>query len=122
MTRDLNPATETASQAETIHPVLFVKLEFPDGDVLVHSELGELSFEGDTYTGVGILGNVGTVEEDSELARTPLALTLSGIPISMISVVLNQHYQGRPATLFLGYLDLTANTLVDDPLILYRGR
>lgn len=122
MTRDLNAATESASQADAIHPVLFVKLEFPDGDVLVHSEIGDLTFGGDTYTGVGILGNVGTAEEDSELARTPLALTLSGIPTSMVSVVLNQHYQGRPATLYLGYLDLTTNRLVDDPAILYRGR
>jgi len=122
MTRDLNPATETASQADAIHPVLFVKLEFPDGDVLVHSEIGDLSFGGDTYTGVGLLGNVGTVEEDSELARTPLALTLSGIPTSMVSVVLNQQYQGRPATLSLGYLDLVTSQLVGDPVTLYRGR
>ncbi len=73
MTRDLNPATDTASEAETIHPVLFVKLEFPDGDVLVHSELGDLAFDGDASSGVGILQTPGSVEEDSELARTPLA-------------------------------------------------
>lgn len=121
MTRELDPAIEAASAAETIHPVLFAKLEFPDGDVMVHSEIGDLAFGGDTYTGIGVLGSVGNVEEDSELSRTPITLTLSGIPTTLVAILLNQQYQGRQATLYLGYLD-SSRVLVADPTIIYRGR
>lgn len=121
MTRDLNSATETASAADTIQPVLFVKLEFDSGDVNFHSGLGEITWGGDTYTGAGRLGAVNRVDEEGELSRTPITLTLSGIPTDLLSIILNEHYQGRTATVYLGYLDLSTNQLVDDPLILYRG-
>lgn len=122
MTRDLSATNEAAAQADTIAPVLFLDLGFDSGAVRVHSWLGNITWGGNTYTGVGMLGQVNTIEEDSELARTPLSLTLSGIPTSMISVLLNDHYQGRTATLYLGYLGTDTLQLVDDPFILYRGR
>lgn len=121
-TRDIDASTATAAAAETIHPVLFAKLEFDGGDVLVHSELGDLAFGGDTYTGIGRLGSIGTAEEVSDLSRTPITLTLSGIPGDVVGIVFNEHYQGRRATIYLGYLDLTSRQLVADPTILYRGR
>jgi hypothetical protein len=122
MTRDIDASTQAAAEAATIHPVLFVKLEFDSGDVLVHSELGDLSFGGDTYTGIGQLGSIGTAEEVSDLSRTPISLTLSGIPLSLHSALLNEYYQGRRGTVYLGYLDLTTRQLVADPTIIYRGR
>lgn len=122
MTRDIDSATATASQAEAIHPVLFVHLAFDDGDIRFHSELGDLVFGGNTFTGAGRLGGVSSMDEDSELSRTPLTLTLSGIPTDLLAGVLNQHFQGRTATVYLGYLDLTTRQLVADPAIMYRGR
>lgn len=121
MTRDINAATETASSADTIQPLLFVKLAFDSGDVNFHSGLGEITWGGDTYTGTGRLGAVERVDEETELARTPITLTLSGIPTDIVAIVLDEYYQGRAATLYLGYLDLTTSQLVDDPIILYRG-
>ncbi|WP_020474247.1 hypothetical protein [Zavarzinella formosa] len=122
MTRSIDTATEAASQDAAIHPVLFVELLFDSGPVRFHSELGTLAFGGNDFTGTGRLGGISQVDEDTELARTPLTLTLGGIPSDMISVVLNEHYQGRRATLYVGYLDLTTRVLVADPIILYRGR
>jgi hypothetical protein len=114
-------AMEIACAASTIHPVAFVKFEFDGGDVNLHTELGDITWGGDTYTGVGSLGSVGVSEEVSDLSNTPLNLTLSGIPNDLISILLNEYYQGRRATLYLGYLDMTTRQLVADPIILYRG-
>lgn len=122
MTRSLDTATQSASEAGTILPVWFVKLEFDSGDVLLHTGLGDLSFGGDTYTGAGGIGSIDTVEEDSELSRSTLKLTLRGLPNDIISIVLNEYYQGRRATLYLGYLDQATRQLVADPGIVYRGR
>ncbi|MCE9566375.1 MAG: hypothetical protein K8U57_30495 [Planctomycetes bacterium] len=122
MTRDISSANQTASQATTIHPVLFVDLMFDDGAVRFHSELGDITWGGNTYTGTGRLGGLSAMEEESELARSPLSMTLSGLPTDLLSVLLNQQYQGRKATVYLGYLNLTTRVLVDDPFILHRGR
>ena len=122
MTRSLNSATETASQADTIAPIFLVELAFDGGTVYFHSWIGELSWDGNTYTGAGPLGSIGRAEEDSELSRTPLTLRLSGIESSVLSAILNEHYQGRQATVRVGYLDTDTMQLVDDPAILYRGR
>lgn len=119
--RDITSTTLAAAAAPTVHPVLFVKLALDAGTVLVHSELGDISFGGDTYTGIGKFGGMGAAEESSDLSRTPISLTLSGIPNDLIAIVLGQYYQGRRATVFLGYLDLTTRVLVDTPTILYRG-
>jgi hypothetical protein len=120
-TRDINAATLAASAASTIQPVLFAKLQLDEGDILAHTQLGDLTFGGDTYTGIGQFGGISSADEVSDLSRTPVSLTLSNIPPAMAAVVLGQHYQGRTATVYLGYLDLTTRLLVDDPTIFYRG-
>jgi hypothetical protein len=119
--RDINASTITAAAASAFHPVLFLKAEFDSGDVLLHSELGDITFSGDTYTGVGTLGQVSPAEEVSDLSQTQINLTLSGLPNTLVSVLFNEQYQGRLATIYLGYLDLTTRQLVDTPTIIYRG-
>jgi hypothetical protein len=121
-TRDVDSATLSAAEQDVIHPVLLAKLEFDSGDVLAHSRLGPLTFGGDTYSGVGQFGGVTPAEESSDLSRTTLNLTLSNIPGDMGAIALGEHYQGRTATLYLGYIDPDTQQLAGDPVILYRGR
>lgn len=122
MTRTIAAANQAASAAPVILPVFFVKLEFDTGDVPLHTTLGEIAWGGDTYAGAGDTGGISPVDEDTELARSTLQLSLRGLPTDLVSVVGNEHYQGRPATLFLGYLDQTTRQLVADPVIIYKGR
>lgn len=122
MTRTLSPANAAAAQADTVYPVYFLKLQFDAGAVCLHTGLGDITTGGDTYTGAGALGGIGAVDEDADLARATLELTLRGLPADLLSAVLTEHYQGRPATLSLGYLDPTTRQLADPPLVLYRGR
>ena len=119
MTRDLNPATQSAASATAIHPVLFAKLEFDEGDVLAHTELGELSFGGDTYLGVGQFGGIGSASEVSDLSSSPITLTLSNIPGDMGAVVLGQIPGTRDV---LGVLLVMIGVAVHQPVAEPRGR
>lgn len=119
--RDISSLNQSASQADTIAPVIFVALEFDSGTVRLHSSLGDLTFGGHTYTGTGGMGGIDSAVEDSELGRTTLNMTLAGLPLSLTSIILDEQYQGRTATIYLGYLDTTTRALVDDPTILFRG-
>jgi hypothetical protein len=120
--RDISASNQTASSASTIIPVLFVKLAFDSGDVFAHSTLGSITWGGDTYLGVGLLGNISGVEEDSTLSRSSVTLSLTAIPLEMTSVLLNEQYQGRRATISLGYLNETTRVLVADPFVIFKGR
>jgi hypothetical protein len=119
--KDVAFFTEFYRRQPSIRPVLFLKLEFDGGDINIHSDLGDLTWGGDTYTGVGRLGSVSTADEVSDLSLTTIKLTLSGLPNDLTSILFNQQYQGRTATLFIGYLNPAFPVLVDDPMILYRG-
>src|SRR4051812_20111115 len=114
-TRDLDIATLAASQQDTISPLILVKMQFDSGDVLVHSSLGNIDFNSQTYLGVGIFGQISAAEENSDLSRSPVTLTLSNIDGTMGAVVLNENYKGRMATIYLGYRDLITEQLVGDP-------
>jgi hypothetical protein len=119
--RDITPTTLAAATAPTFHPVLLLKIEFDGGDVNIHSDLGDITFGGDTYTGVGVLGSVSAAQEVSDLSHSQINLSLSGLPLDLVSILFNEQYQGRTATLFVGYMDLTTGLLVDTPTILYKG-
>ena len=110
-----------ASEAATVAPVYFVKLQFDSADVLFHSALGDITWGGETYTGTGTLGAISGIEENADLVRTPISLSLTGLPNTLLSAFLNEQYQGRLATIYIGYLGLETHTLVDDPVIIYRG-
>jgi hypothetical protein len=123
MTRDITDSnTENAVDDALIAPVDLIKLEFDAGDVLLHTGLGNLVWDGDTYTGAGGISSIGPTDEDSELSRTPLEIGIRGLPTDIVSVALSQHYQGRMATVWRGYLNPSTMQLVGDPFIRYRGR
>lgn len=122
MTRSLDAATITASQQSVIVPVWFVKLEFDTGNITLSTYDSSIAWGGDTYIGAGNIGAIGTVDESIELARSPIELTLSGLSSSIVAIALNEHCQGRRATIYFGYLDRTTRQLVATPSILYRGK
>lgn len=125
MARLLTSVIRDEVQDEEVEPVLIAKLEFSGkaGDVRVWTGVGDLTFDGETYTGIGNLGGIGAVEETTELRATGLAFTMSGIPSSQISLALSEEFQQRRATLWLGFFDSSVSPgLLNDPVIIFRGR
>src|SRR4051794_25522402 len=121
MTRDLSPENLDAATADVIAPLHFAELDFASGFVRVHTRLGTITWGGHDWLGVGQLGGVSAVEETTDLSRKTVSYTLSGIPGDMISVVLDEQYQGRPARLYLGLLDTITNQLAGTPELLDQG-
>lgn len=109
------------STASSNHPIYFVKLEFDSADVNLHSGHGDIIFNGDTYTGAGAIGAISGIEETVELGRSPVTLTMGGLPTTLIAALLNEQSQGRKATIYLGYMNMTTYKLVENPVIIHRG-
>jgi|DEB19_MinimDraft_3_1074340.scaffolds.fasta_scaffold00464_9 hypothetical protein len=122
MTHNLDTDTLAQSQAATNSPIFFLKLELDSGNICLHSQLGDIIFDGSTYTGVGQLGTIEGIEESAELSRSSVRVTLSGIEPALVSLVLGEHYQGRLATIYAGFLGLTTRLLLGTPALLFRGK
>ncbi len=126
MPRDINTATNTAAGAEIVRTAGLVELDFSSGFVRVASAPYDISFDSDgdtideTFIGIGDLGKVSTVEESADQQGYSVQFDLSGVPSSMVSLTLNEHYQGRDAKLWLALLD-EQNVISGDPVLLFSG-
>lgn len=124
MSRWDSSTNETAAESASVVLAVLAELQFSDTDyVRVHTGLGQLTHNGDTYEGVGQLGGIELDAEDAEIAARGARLTLSGIPGHLVPDVLAESdYQGRPAVLYIGLIDVQTGTWVDTPEVLWSGQ
>jgi hypothetical protein len=121
MSRNLTTATANAFAAQVVQPVFLLRVEFPSGTVRLHSGIGNLTFNSETYTGTGGLGGISPVTEslDGSANNLVVALTASS---AIISLALTEDPRGRQAALYLGAVSLSTGLLIADPQLRYRGR
>lgn len=122
MTRFASTTNQTAAAELDVRAFVAADLDFASGHIYVHDGIGEISFGGHTYEGVGKFGGVATVDEDISITARPVVLTLSGIDSSHITTLRDEVYQGRSATLYLGLCNDKDNSLLDTPETLWEGR
>ena len=84
------------------------------------SGVGELSYDGETYLGVGDLLGISEIKESADISATGMNISLTGVKSSLVSVAKDHEYQGRPLTVHLGAFD-TSGSLVADPIIIFSG-
>jgi len=103
--RTLTAPFESAIEADVIRWIWFVKLEFDSGTVGWSSALRPIAFGGYTYLAAGPLGTISTVEEEPGVKSSSVAVTLSGVTETLISVMLAEPYINRPASIYAAVSD-----------------
>lgn len=101
MSRGLNTSIKNEYSADSLTLHYLVDLEYDSGTSYFWSGLGDISYNGNTYTGTGLMGAIGNIQENVILSPAKLELSLSGIPSSSISIALSEDYQGRPAKVYM---------------------
>ncbi len=114
MPRDLSATNLAEAASDHIMPVVFADLAFDSGTVRVHTGVGSLTFNSNTYSGVGDFGGIDVIEENADLTPNAYRLRLSGFDSTYLDESLNQDVYGRAVTLYLGFLNIDG-TLADDP-------
>lgn len=123
MSRGASSSFKTAAAAGSTYPALLAFFDFSGGNVRVWTGTGDLSWGGNTYTGIGDLGGVEPVQESAEVRANGLAFRLNGIPSAMVTRILAENYRGRSCKLWLALFDsLTAASPIADPVLLFSGR
>lgn len=121
MTRTITATNEAVLDDDVVRPAVFAKLEFGAGTQYVNNSPMTLTFGGNDYIGVGNFAGISKVSETGDIQSTSLELTLSGVDPAMVSIALNENYQGKKGTIYLGFMDANF-ALVDDPVLVFKGR
>lgn len=120
MSRTLTTAMRDETVADEVRPVYFVRMIFDSAPLNVWSGIGNLVYDGNTYTGTGDLLNISQITESTELTATGLSVTLSGILAPLLNLALAQNYQGRVLTVSVGAFN-TVGALIASPIVVFSG-
>ena len=121
MPRNMTQGFLGAMQGAVLRPALFVQAAFVSGPIYVWSGIGQITWNGQVWTGIGTLGSISTIEEGSTVAAKGITLTLSGIDASLLNDVMTEFQVGLPVSVTLGVFD-TNNALIADPVCCFSGR
>jgi len=85
-----------------IQPFYAVELLFDSGAVRLWTGYDDKTIGGDTYLGAGSLLSIPNVEEIADMSAKSAEITLSGVATELVSLALQEPYQGRNARILFG--------------------
>lgn len=121
--RDISANMASEFEGRNALPILLAQLEFDSETLYMWSGLGDLVWDGNTYTGAGSLINISTVQENQNLEAQGIVCSLSGVPSTLLAVALQERSRGRPFRLWLGAIDEgnSPRALIDEPYRIFTG-
>jgi hypothetical protein len=120
MSRDLSAGALSEIGATELQPILLFEAEFSSGTTYVWNGIGDLSWDSQTWTGVGSFLQFSEIEETTEVKAAGASVSLSGIPASLVTIALDDVRQNKPGKLYLAFL--SNNEVVADPYLVFSGR
>ncbi|HEJ9553641.1 TPA: hypothetical protein SMN24_003487 [Proteus mirabilis] len=86
---------------EGAYIVLAARLDLKSGVTCVHTGVGQLIIAGETYLGVGSLGEISQLKENKTTSPPQLQLKLAGFDKSLVGMVMNEQSRGREVRLMM---------------------
>lgn len=124
MSRTLTSGMLGVTTADVVRPAYFVRMVFDSSEspnvLNLWSGVGDLTYGGNTYLGVGDLLSISQITETADIQATGINVSLTGIKSSFIAIAKDHEYQGRALTVSLGAFD-TSGSLIADPVIVFSG-
>lgn len=121
MTWFTQSSNETEAAKEHVTMFIAVALDFSSGVARFWSGIGELTFGGYTYMGVGYLGTIAPADEHVRNVAEKRAFRLSGVDPSLVSEADIDACYGRSVTEYFGFIDANG-ALVATPETNWEGR
>ena len=121
MSRDITVAFQTEITSVNTRPFVLFQAFFDSGTIRFWNGVGDLVYDGDTYTGAGHLLNMSQIDETTKVESRGITLKLSGVPASLISIASAEPYQDRRIAIALGFFD-SSGAIVIDPFRFFSGK
>ena len=121
MPRLMSTAMATAICAPVLRPAILCSLQFADNTLYMWSGLGPITWNGMTFIGVGTLGSISAISEDSTVEAKGVVFSLSGIPSTIIAEVLWETRLLYTAKVWFALFDANG-VLIPSPICSYVGK
>jgi len=119
--RNIDPATLAALGRTPFYLVVFVYIDWPEGRVRVHSNVGTITWDGEDWTGIGNFGALEMPGEESGLISQPAQLRLVGAP-DELDQYLDDPIRDRDGEILFGVVtERAGNVLIGEPFSIYIG-
>jgi len=126
MPRGLSSDILTALSSPVIYPAYFVSIQFVNETVYVWTGIGSIVWNSQTWSGVGSLLSISSIEEPNNAAAKAVLLKISGIDPVFLPEAQNQVILGRPVMVYMGLFSsntFSIGTLIDSaPIATWVGR
>lgn len=121
--RDITTEMLDAYSAANVQPAILAELYFDSGTLRLWTGLGTLNWNGEEYIGGGNLVSISEIKEQQGLEANGMVATLSGVPSTIISLVLLENQRGRPFRLYLAAVQTPGTILQEggDDILLEDG-
>src|SRR4028118_282679 len=120
MPRNLTSDFINAASSSSCRPVVFLEADFASSVLRLWNGVGDISWRGLTWFGNGWFQGIEGGDEATEVEAVDMTVILSGVPSSVISLVLGQQKQGGAGRLYIGFLD-AAGSVIADPYLWWSG-
>lgn len=120
MARGLTPAMVTALSQPYIRPLYFVRLVTATETLYLWNGPGTITWNAQVWTGLGLFGSIKSIPETTTVTAVGIVLELSGVPIAMVGMALNELKPYRDCDVWFGLLN-TAGAVIADPYLSYKG-
>lgn len=122
MARTMTAAAEAALDESHVITVLLAELEFPSGTVRFNSSDVLVEWDGNQYLGAASCSGIEPIAESVQPQAAALNVRFSGLSSAFVDAILDDHYQGEPARIYVALWDRDDATLIDDPVLVFSGR
>ncbi len=124
MSRSLTGPMASVATDSVVRPAYFVKMTFDSNDnpalLNVWSGVGSITYDSDTYTGVGDLLSISEIVESADISAAGINVSITGIKSEFLAIAKNHQYQGRPLSVALGAFNNTGS-LISSPVVMFSG-
>ena len=123
MTRVLPTSVSTGVEQDKVSVAFLLEMALDSGSVYLWSGQGDLDWNGQTWLGVGGMGAISAVTEDSQMSDARIKATLSHVPVENLPDFVQEFSDndpvGRSFTLSLAFFD--EDTSISDVVTLTAG-
>lgn len=117
MSRSLSASVLAAVTSSSVRPILLYEGTWATSTARFWTGLGDLSWNGQTWTGVGNLVGVSEITETAETRVEGVELSLSGVPTAELTRALGAARQGLPCTIYFGVMESDGTVTADTQFV-----
>jgi hypothetical protein len=103
-------------------PAFLVFIDWPEDPVFAHSGVGDMSFDGQTWSGIGKFAQIVLPPEQNGTAASTAEFSLVGLPGELVDLVTADARDIDCAVWFGAVTERAGATLIGTPEDVFRGR